>query len=58
MDALTPRQEQYFEILSRLNPSPEMQRIIEDAKHDMQSSDNVVRGLIPFKGFQPNKDDC
>ncbi|WDM42517.1 hypothetical protein KV395_04190 [Microbacterium luteolum] len=53
MDALTPREEEYFKILSEVNPSPEMRRIIEETKRDRRhSNDNVVRGLTPFKGFQ------
>lgn len=52
MDALTPREEEYFKILSEVNPSPEMRRIIEDAKRDLQHGDNVVRGLTRVKGFQ------
>lgn len=53
MDALTPREEEYFKILSEVNPSPEMRRIIEETKRDLQhGGDNVVRGLTRIKGFQ------
>ena len=54
-DALTPGEEEYFRILAQVNPSPEMRRIIEDTKRDMQAqNDNVVRGFTRVKGFQPN----
>ncbi|GAA4351197.1 hypothetical protein [Microbacterium rhizosphaerae] len=51
---LTPRQEEYFEILERIDPSPEMRRIIEDTKRDLREGDKVVRGFTRVKGFTPN----
>lgn len=58
MSDLTPRQEQYFDILESLDPSPELQRSIELAKEDLRraNGDNVVRGLTRVKGFTPNND--
>lgn len=53
MDGLTPRQEEFFEILEKIDPSAEMQRVIEDVKHDLTEpkGDKVVRGLTRVKGF-------
>lgn len=34
-DALTPGQKEYFETLARMDPSPEMQRIIRQSKRDL-----------------------
>ena len=49
-DKLTPRQEQFFEILEKIDPSPDMRRIIDETKQDI-----VVRGLTRVKGFTPNE---
>lgn len=58
MANLTPRQEDYFRTLSKLDPSDDMRRIIEDAKEDLEennrSGDNVIRGLTRVKGFKRN----
>jgi len=53
MDGLTPRQEEFLEILEKIDPSAEMQRVIEDVKHDLTEprDDQVVRGLTRLKGF-------
>ncbi|MBZ4488028.1 hypothetical protein LQ938_11890 [Microbacterium sp. cx-55] len=50
MHELSP-EERYFRTLQKLDPSDEMSRIVEHAKEDLRSRDNVVRGLTRVKGF-------
>ncbi|MFF7684131.1 hypothetical protein ACFZA2_15390 [Microbacterium sp. NPDC007973] len=51
---LTPGQEEFFRILRKVDPSAEMERVIEDTKEDLRHGDKVVRGLSRLKGFTPN----
>lgn len=54
-NGLTPSQEDYFRTLEMLDPEGKLRDNIADAKKTLRR-DNVVRGLVPVKGFQPNAD--
>lgn len=51
---LTSGQEEFFRILRKVDPSAEMERVIEDTKEDLRHGDRVVRGLSRVKGFTRN----
>lgn len=54
-DGLTPSQQEYFRTLEMLDPEGRMKDEIADAKENLRR-DNVVRGFVRVKGFQPNAD--
>ncbi|MGC5224895.1 hypothetical protein ACPW96_20210 [Micromonospora sp. DT81.3] len=54
-DGLTPSQEEYFRTLEMLDPEGKLRDNIADAKEHLRH-DNVIRGFIRVKGFQPNED--
>ncbi|WP_157096517.1 hypothetical protein [Microbacterium arborescens] len=54
MDGLTPRQQEFIDLLRKIDPSADMDRVIEDLKHDAPGRDDrVVRGLTRLRGFTP-----
>lgn len=56
MDALTPRQQDFFKTLEAMNPSENLRRSIEAAKDDLRHDQGgIVRGFTRVKGFTPNE---